>query len=530
MKLHKIPGIAVITLVFVALAMWSAAVVWAQQDGQLWTKTVNGQPWTSGMEVTVETSDTIQVVDSLLVSLFPGPNAADQVEFRLVESWDATRLGLIDVEWNTPGYDPITSTGTLTWTLPLLDAPPFTATITKTFHVEPCTWLSTTVHEDVYELVPVLFDQQQIPPEQRPFVVNKTPPDLYIDSTYSSEVSPGQQASFTLDYGNNGGYENAVMIRNDFPTNAPFASAVPAPDRGAMDGSWVEWDVGDLANGDSGSIAVTVDIASGLSPSTTLVITDSIYNHVEEIADQTTISFHVLQPPLSLGDLVWHDANENGIQDAGEPGVQGIVVDLYARVCSGQAMASDTTDGSGNYLFEELSPGVYCLQFSNIPAGWQISPQDVGSNDAVDSDANPATAQITDINLTATDLDEDMGIYPPPGTFVLLVSRAGQGTGTVTSSPAGINCGSDCTETYEEGTVVSLSAVPDPGSTFGGWSGDEDCNDGTVTMDADRHCIATFNLLPPPFVPEASTLLLLGSGIAGLAGYAGLQIRSRRRK
>ena len=120
-----------------------------------------------------------------------------------------------------------------------------------------------------------------------------------------------------------------------------------------------------------------------------------------------------IQPLLSLGDLVWYDTDEDGIQDAGEAGVAGIVVDLYADVCTGQALASDTTNAAGNYLFTDLTPGIYCLQFSNIPADWKISPQNQGADDALDSDADPATAQISDISLTASALDEDMGIYEP---------------------------------------------------------------------------------------------------------------------
>ena len=47
-------------------------------------------------------------------------------------------------------------------------------------------------------------------------------------------------------------------------------------------------------------------------------------------------------------------------------------------------------------------------------------------------------------------------------------------------------------ERYFDGTVVGLTATPDPGWTFGGWTGDSDCADGAVTMNGGRHCIATF--------------------------------------
>ena len=85
----------------------------------------------------------------------------------------------------------------------------------------------------------------------------------------------------------------------------------------------------------------------------------------------------------------------------------------------------------------------------------------------------------------------------PVVTFVLTVSKTGSGSGTVTTSPAGVNCGADCTEAYEEGTIVSLMPNPDGGSTFAGWTGGADCADSSVTMNVARSCTATFDLIPP---------------------------------
>ncbi len=84
----------------------------------------------------------------------------------------------------------------------------------------------------------------------------------------------------------------------------------------------------------------------------------------------------------------------------------------------------------------------------------------------------------------------------PPQQFTLAVGKTGSGTGRVTSSPTGINCGSDCTEVYNQNTQVVLTPIPDVGSTFGGWSGDADCSDGIVTLNTDIACIATFNIEP----------------------------------
>lgn len=79
-------------------------------------------------------------------------------------------------------------------------------------------------------------------------------------------------------------------------------------------------------------------------------------------------------------------------------------------------------------------------------------------------------------------------------THVLTIVKAGSGSGTVTSIPPGIDCGVDCSEIHDINTVVSLVPTPDPGSVFGGWSGDPDCADGVVTLDTDKSCTATFDL------------------------------------
>jgi hypothetical protein len=94
-----------------------------------------------------------------------------------------------------------------------------------------------------------------------------------------------------------------------------------------------------------------------------------------------------------------------------------------------------------------------------------------------------------------TNWDEWLHAYfNPVVSYPLSVSLDGTGSGTVTSNPAGIDCGSDCSENYASGTLVTLSAAADPGSTFTGWSGEGCSGTGTcvVTMDAPRSVTATF--------------------------------------
>jgi endoglucanase len=79
-------------------------------------------------------------------------------------------------------------------------------------------------------------------------------------------------------------------------------------------------------------------------------------------------------------------------------------------------------------------------------------------------------------------------------TFALSVTKAGTGTGTITSAPAGINCGSTCSANYSSGTSVTLTAAAASGSTFGGWSGAcTGTGTCTLSMTAVRAVTATFN-------------------------------------
>ncbi|MBI4452152.1 PKD domain-containing protein [Candidatus Woesearchaeota archaeon] len=79
-------------------------------------------------------------------------------------------------------------------------------------------------------------------------------------------------------------------------------------------------------------------------------------------------------------------------------------------------------------------------------------------------------------------------------TATLTVNKAGSGVGAVTG--LGINCGSDCSEAYPIGNTIQLTASPDAGSVFAGWSGacthPQNC---IITMDSAKSVTATFNAI-----------------------------------
>ncbi len=87
--------------------------------------------------------------------------------------------------------------------------------------------------------------------------------------------------------------------------------------------------------------------------------------------------------------------------------------------------------------------------------------------------------------------DECIGL----SQYILSVNFSGNGSGTVTSNPAGVNCGTDCNEVYAYGTVVTLTVSSNPEANFTKWSGA--CT-GTgvciVTMDANKSVAAEFTV------------------------------------
>ena len=160
----------------------------------------------------------------------------------------------------------------------------------------------------------------------------------------------------------------------------------------------------------------------------------------------------------------------------------------------------------------------------NPPSEFQL----IGTNTSV---ASGSTTSVTWPGLSPqTEYEWYVSVTDPIGTitgpnwtfttrapflYSLTVTKSGDGSGTVTSIPAGISCGSTCSANFTESSIVSLTPTADSGSIFNGWSGAcTGLGACSITIDSAKDVEAEFGIAPPE-----STLTFQ----QGVGGYAGTQ-------
>ncbi|MEK6675225.1 MAG: SdrD B-like domain-containing protein, partial [Planctomycetota bacterium] len=175
---------------------------------------------------------------------------------------------------------------------------------------------------------------------------------------------------------------------------------------------------------------------------------------------------------VQVGDYVWLDENADGIQDAGEPGIENVEVKLLNGAgnpvttdANGNAIVNQFTNANGYYLFDHLNPGVYKVMFINPDATkYTLTIKDAGTDDEVDSDANQAMlmSDPTDfLNSGEEDLSLDAGFFVKAkvGDYVWEDTN---GNGIQDSGEPGIeNASVTLTGTDNQGNPVNLTTTTD---------------------------------------------------------------------
>jgi hypothetical protein len=123
---------------------------------------------------------------------------------------------------------------------------------------------------------------------------------------------------------------------------------------------------------------------------------------------------------------VWSDLDRDGIQDAGEPGLAGVIVELLAcdapaaDAGASAAIVAATTDALGRYHLT-APHGRYALRFLAV-SGYAFSPQGTGSDRALDSDPDPLSGQTPCMTLPPGERTDDLdaGLHRQAGNPVVL--------------------------------------------------------------------------------------------------------------
>ncbi len=163
--------------------------------------------------------------------------------------------------------------------------------------------------------------------------------------------------------------------------------------------------------------------------------------------------------PISLdaeiGDFVFSDTNADGIQDPGEPGIEGITVRLLDE--NGSVIAETTTNSDGQYIFT-VPPGTYAVEFVPRP-GDAFSPQNAGRDTELDSNANPSTGRTSPVFVGPgeSNLTIDAGIVQFTAAPAISIEKSTNGEDADTATGPRLEVGSTATFLY---LVTNTGNVP----------------------------------------------------------------------
>jgi Tol biopolymer transport system component len=156
---------------------------------------------------------------------------------------------------------------------------------------------------------------------------------------------------------------------------------------------------------------------------------------------ETDVFVHTLNAAptwASVGDYVWTDLNQNGLQDTGEPAIANVTVQLYSK--DSALISTTTTNSEGFYSLLITNPGDYFVKFM-APEGYTFTTQDAGTDDTLDSDVDVTTGQTAVVTLKGGDnvINWDAGLYEE--------SIPGDDTDTTPGSQTSVIYGSAASDT-----------------------------------------------------------------------------------
>jgi hypothetical protein len=238
---------------------------------------------------------------------------------------------------------------------------------------------------------------------------------------------------------------NGFQIRLDNPTDYAASGALASlnlttPNAG---GNASNDPISDVADSDATLANPTQAIGAGNYPTIS-------FNTGDAGSNNHGLDFG-FQPTFAIGNRVWLDSNNNSMVDAGEAGIDGVVVQLWAADASGNPtgtvpLATDTTQSGGYYLFNKLPAGNYVVVIpaSNFAASAPLAGTFSSGTTLAAGVATSESAASTDVTSTGTNKDHGTKLTASSGSVpigavksTLYVLGAGQATGEDANTTAG---------------------------------------------------------------------------------------------
>ncbi len=155
--------------------------------------------------------------------------------------------------------------------------------------------------------------------------------------------------------------------------------------------------------------------------------------------------------------------------------------------------------GSGQGVVTSSPPGIECglICEAEFAEGSEVELTATPEAGSTFTGWSGACSGSGECKVTMSEAREVTAEFAALPSFTLKVAKAGAGTGTVTSAPAGIECGLTCEAQFAEGSEVELTATPEAGSTFAGWSGAcSGTGECKVTLSETKEVTAEFAAIP----------------------------------
>ena len=297
-------------------------------------------------------------------------------------------------------------------------------------------------------------------------------------TSYSVNISPNG-----ADFGNvNTGSTstNTVSIINNSSGTVTFQSGYP---KIINFNSPSQFSIKSSSCGASLSAGASCSVTVAFSPVVSGLVQSFLYANVNEIASNILASF----PGTGVGSPVLNTlsitTSSNGTVSSSPAGIN-CGTTCSASFTSGTSVTLTATPNSG-YTF----------------SGWSGACSGTGA-----CTVTMNTAQSVSANFSSA----------APSTYLLSILSAFNGN--VTSSPSGINCGLTCNYSFPAGTGVLLTATPNAGYTFTGWSGACTGNGACLlTMNAIQSVSATFS----QSLPSIYLISVINSGNGTVSSNSG---------